>query len=137
MVSPQVLDRIRNEVILSGRDTRYRIEGYGFVLNGLDFYHAKAGELRHFSGSELAKGLVEFADKQFGPVAQSVLAHWGINSTNDFGHIVYNLIDLKLMRKQESDALEDFFNVVDFKEHFASRDCFVIDRAHIRSLRSA
>ena len=92
MVTPQVLDKIRNEIILSERDTRYKLEAYSFILRGLNFYHTKSGERRHFTGQELAKGLVEFAQKQFGPITYSVLRNWGVTKTDDLGNIVYNLI---------------------------------------------
>ncbi len=137
MVTPQVLDKIRNEIILSGRDTRYKIEAYDFVLRGLNFYHTKSGEKRHFTGQELANGLVEFAHKQFGPLAYNVLFKWGILTTNDLGYIVYNLINIKLIRKQESDSLEDFFNVLDIKEFLENQDNYSIDKSYIKSIKGA
>ena len=137
MVTPQVLDKIRNEIILSGRDTRYKIEAYSFVLHGLNFHHTKTGEKRHFTGNELAEGLTDFAQKQFGPLAHTVLKYWGIHKTNDLGYIVYNLIDIKLIRKQESDSLEDFFNVLDIKKHLDNKDNYSIDKTYIKSIKGA
>jgi uncharacterized repeat protein (TIGR04138 family) len=137
MVTPQVLDEIRNKIILSGRDNRYKIGAYDFVLQGLDFYHTKTGEKRHFKGEELAKGLIDFAHKQYGPLAFSLLEFWGIHSTNDLGYIVYNLIDIKLIRKQESDSLEDFFDVVNIKHFFNNQDNYQIDKAYIKSIKGA
>lgn len=137
MMTPQALDKIRTEIILSGRDTRYSLEAYGFVLRGLNFYHTKSGEKRHFTGQELAKGLIEFAFKQFGLLTQAVLQNWGIQKTDDLGYIVYNLIDIHLIRKQESDSLEDFFNVFDIQEYLDKQDCYQIDTAYIKSIKGA
>lgn len=137
MAPDQALERIRQEIILSGRDTRYRIEAYAFVLNGLEFYLTKIGEKRHVSGQEFARGLVDFAVKQFGPLAHKVLAGWGIQSTNDLGYVVYNLIDINMMSKQEGDSLEDFFDVLDIKKYCEAQDPFVIDGQYIRSIRGA
>ncbi len=137
MVTPQVLDRIRKEIIESGRDDRYTLGGYAFVLQGLDFYHTKTGEKRHFRGEELARGFIDFAHKQFGPLAHTLLTHWGISSTDDFGYIVYNLIDIKLIRKQDSDSLEDFFNVLDMKKYLEKQDPFTVDKAYIKCIKGA
>lgn len=137
MVTPQVLEKIRNEIILSGRDNRYKLEGYGFVLQGLNFYYAKTGEKRHFTGNELAKGFIEFAHKQFGPLTYDVLKSWGIHTTDDFGYIVYNLIEIKLISKNEKDALEDFFNVINIKEYLNKKDNYRIDKTHIKSIKGA
>ena len=137
MAPDQALERIRREIILTGRDTRYRIEAYAFVLNGLEFFLTKIGEKRHVSGQEFARALVDFAVKQFGPLAHRVLADWGVHATSDFGYIVYNLIDISMMSKQEGDSLEDFFDVVDIKEYCEAQDPFVIDGQYIRSIRGA
>jgi uncharacterized repeat protein (TIGR04138 family) len=137
MVNEKILDTIRKEIIERGRDTRYKLQAYNFILNGLDFYRTKVGERRHFTGQELSHGLLEFAQAQFGPLARRTLAHWGVNSTDDFGYLVYNLIDIKLIRKQERDSLRDFFEVVDFDGFFDPDSCYQIDREHIKSIKGA
>lgn len=137
MVTSQILEKIRAEIITSGRDTRFKLEAYSFVLRGLDFYHTKAGERRHFTGNELAKGFLEFAHKQFGPIALLALNSWGITKSDDFGYIVYNLIDIKLIRKQEGDSLEDFYNVIDIPEYLSSKDTYAIDRSFIKTIKGA
>ena len=37
---------------------------------------------------------------QFGYLARMVLSRWGIESTSDFGELVYNLIRIEQMRKK-------------------------------------
>lgn len=137
MTSPQVLERIHREIILAGRDTRYRIEAYHFLLNGLEFYITKVGERRHVSGQELSKGLAEFAVKQFGPLTWTVLETWGVTCTADFGYLVYNLIDVGLMSRQPGDTLEDFVDVFDLKEWVIAQDSFQIDPEFIKSITGA
>lgn len=73
---------------------------------------------RHVSGQELCEAIRLFALEQYGLVAKSVLAHWGVHSTADFGELVFNLIDIGKMRKTEHDRREDFDNVYDFDEAF-------------------
>lgn len=137
MATPQVLDKIRKELIEAGRDNRYKLGAYEFVLNGLDFYLTKIGEKRHVSGQELANGLLYFSYKQFGLLARSVLENWGINKTDDFGFIVYNMISLGIMSKQPEDSLEHFFGVVSFDDYFNSFDNFEIDKEYIKKIKGA
>lgn len=53
-------------------------------------------------------------------MAQRVLSYWGINRTQDFGEIVYNMIEKKLLSKSDEDYLADFNSVYDFKSAFAN-----------------
>jgi uncharacterized repeat protein (TIGR04138 family) len=133
----QVLDKIRTELIQSGRDTRYPLAAYVFVLDGLDFYMMKLGQKRHVSGQEFSRGLTQFALGQFGRLAGEVLGRWGIRATSDFGYIVYNLIGIGVMSRQERDSLSDFFDVLDIAEACRTHDPFTIDPEYIRSVRSA
>ena len=137
MATPQVLERIRHDIIESDIDSRYLLQGYEFVLNGLDFYLTQIGEKRHVTGQELSKSLLNFAHKQYGPVAKKVLNHWGIFKTDDFGHIVYNLIGIGIMSKRPEDSVEHFYGVVDFDDYFRSKDSFEIDRDFIKRIKGA
>jgi uncharacterized repeat protein (TIGR04138 family) len=132
-----LLDKIQRDFLDSGRDARYALPAYTFVLQGLEFFLAKKGEKKHVSGQELASGLAEFAHRQFGPLAYPVLCHWGVRVTDDFGFIVYNLIETGAMSKTESDSVEDFFNVFDMKEHFSNLDYYPVDKKFIRCIQGA
>lgn len=117
---------------LLNRDSRYRLEAYQFVREGLDYAQRVLGmgvsrPLRrgekppaesHLSGQELSEALRRFAIEQFGFMAKWVLNSWGIHSTSDFGELVYNMIDVNLMRKSATDRREDFDGVYDFDEAF-------------------
>lgn len=137
MATSQILEKIRGELIDSGRDTRYRLGGYEFVLNGMEFYLTSIGEKRHVSGQELSRGLLLFAQKQFGPLARTVLCFWGINSTEDFGNIVYNMIDIGIMSKQPDDSLEHFHDVLDIHQFFDQQEYYTIDKESIKRLKGA
>ena len=137
MASIQILQKIRQEVISSGFDERYKTGAYEFVLNGLDFYLTQIGEKRHVSGQEFSLALLNFAHKQFGLTAKSVLNNWGIERTEDFGYIVYNLIHIGVLSKQPEDSLDHFFNVVDFSSWFSEQDDFEIDRQFIKRIKGA
>jgi len=132
MPSFETSERIRKEIIESGVDDRYKVGAYEFVLNGLNFYISKIGETRHVGGRELSKGLLMFAQKQYGPMAKSVFDYWGLESTDDLGYIVYNMIRIGLMSKKPWDSLDDFLDVVDVPAYFGAAECFEIDKAFIK-----
>lgn len=136
-IDGRLLDRIQQDYLDSSRDARYALPAYTFVLQGLEFFLATKGEKRHVSGQELASGLAEFAHKQFGPLAYSVLNIWGVRTTDDFGFIVYNLIDIGAMSKTDDDSVEDFFNVFDLEKHFQTVDYYPIDKKRIRCIQGA
>lgn len=100
------------------KDPRYDGEAYFFILKGLNFTVAKLDKPRHVTGRELSDGMRLYAVEQFGPMAKNVLEHWGITRTEDFGNIVFNLIEVKLLAKTETDSIEDFKDVYDFKKAF-------------------
>ncbi len=100
------------------KDSSYKLEAYTFVLAGLHDTVSKLKKPRHITGGELALGICKYALDQFGPMAKTVLHHWGIRTTLDFGKIVFALIDVQLLSKQPGDKLEDFENVYEFEESF-------------------
>ncbi len=114
------------------RDSRYAPEAYEFIFHAL--HHAQkmldrlppedqvragspgADPKHHVSGRELLAGARELALQEFGLMARTVFKMWGINSTADFGEIVYTLIDAGLMSKTDQDRREDFHGVYDLDE---------------------
>jgi uncharacterized repeat protein (TIGR04138 family) len=102
------------------RDKRYKPDAYEFLLQGLGFTQNKLKRKTHVTGVELSYGLRDFAINQYGALACRVLAHWGINQTQDFGNIVFNMIEKKLFSKTDEDCLADFNAVYDFKAVFGN-----------------
>jgi len=100
------------------KDPRYAKEAYIFVLDSLRTLIESLQEARHVNGRELSEGCRRRALELYGPMARTVLEYWGINSTEDFGEIVFNLIEAKQLTKTEQDSKEDFKNVFDFMEAF-------------------
>ena len=72
----------------------------------------------HISGPELLDGVRILGLKQFGMMAPVVFRSWGVTSTDDFGRIVFELIERGDMRKTERDQLADFCGVYDFEDAF-------------------
>jgi len=110
-----VIDRITT------KDARYKAEAYSFVMAALHYTLKKLKRPRHLTGGELLEGIRKYSLEQFGPLTRTVFDYWGIKNTEDFGCIVFNLVDAKLLSKTEEDSLEDFKNVYDFKEAFDAK----------------
>ena len=105
------------------KDTRYHPEAYCFIRDALDFTIKKLkkpakGTAKHVSGKELSDGIRQFALKEYGPMTQTVLKAWGLNRTDDFGEIVFSLVETGRLGKTDSDKKEDFANGYDFGEAF-------------------
>ena len=96
----------------------YHQRAYLFVVAGLEYCQQNRTARGHISGDELARGCRDLAVEQFGLTARPALAHWGIERTEDFGRIVFQLIEMGLLMKQESDTEADFDRVYDFEEAF-------------------
>jgi uncharacterized repeat protein (TIGR04138 family) len=107
------------------QDTRYAPEAYVFLREALDFTikllkKPDQGPARHVSGAELLDGLRQFALKEFGPLSLRVLHHWGVKRCEDFGEIVFNLVESGALGKTEEDRREDFAGGYDFERAFAT-----------------
>ncbi|MFO8012953.1 MAG: hypothetical protein R6X20_06550 [Phycisphaerae bacterium] len=99
-------------------DRRYARDAYVFVSDSLGYTVQRSGRVGHVTGQELCEGLAEFALSQFGRLARSVLAGWGIRSSEDVGEIVFRMVEVGLLRKTEEDRRDDFAGALDFDEAF-------------------
>lgn len=112
------------------KNTKYSFDAFVFVQKGLDFTvkrtHGEPREneelkQRHITGQQLCLGLRDYAIEQYGALARTVLQRWRILNCEDFGHIVFALVEAKLMLKNEEDTIEDFMSIYDFSEAFTAR----------------
>ena len=99
---------------IAPRVGRFHPRAFLFVLAALEHIQQRLPERRHVTGAELAHACRDLALEQYGLLARTVLAHWGIVATGDFGAIVYALIDAGLLVRQDQDRLEDFDRVYEF-----------------------
>lgn len=106
---------------------RYQRQAYQFVFAALRHTQElldrgtaqdPEDEGAHISGPELLDGIRQLALCQFGLLTRTVFRQWGITTTDDFGRIVFELIERGEMRKTERDQLCDFFDVYDFEQVF-------------------
>ena len=125
MYHPKIADSVR-------RDPRYPYEAYEFVFAALAHTQKALGRVpggeageeaeaaNHVSGPELLRGARDFALREFGLMARTVFRRWGINRTDDFGEIIFNLIDANLMSKTPQDSRADFHAVYDLDEELVN-----------------
>jgi uncharacterized repeat protein (TIGR04138 family) len=113
----EALDLVRS------RDSRYHRDAYSFVREALDHTQKTIGKdsrghIRHVTGKELLAGIRDYALNQFGPMAMTVFEEWGLRRCEDFGEIVFNLVEIGVLAKTDQDDRSHFANGYDFAEAF-------------------
>jgi uncharacterized repeat protein (TIGR04138 family) len=103
--------------ILTIKDPRYPRDAYLFVREALDHTQRsltkdRQGIIRHVSGQELLAGIRDYASAQFGPMAMMVLEQWGIRCCQDFGEIVFNMVETGGCPMLSADDLADLQSFV-------------------------
>lgn len=102
---------------------RFDRNAYLFMRDVLDYMasHERKNRARvkgHVSGQQLLEGVREFALAQFGPMVVTVFNYWGVFRCEDFGVIVYDLIEAGLLSKSDTDSVEDFSGAYSFTDAF-------------------
>ncbi len=107
VIFEEAIEKIR------AKDPRYHREAYHFVRQSLD--HTKKDVSKksddtvlHVTGQQLLEGIRELALKQFGPMAITLFEEWGIRTCQDFGEIVFHMVEIGLLAKTETDSRADF-----------------------------
>src|ERR1700677_2475368 len=126
------------------KDSRYAYEAYEFIFQALHHTQQLLGRMppgdkeeqepdkppepvqenaqeiaqprHHVSGRELLEGVRSLALREFGLMAPTVFAMWGIRKTDDFGEIVFNLVEAELMSKTEEATRADFHDLFDLNQ---------------------
>ena len=124
---------------LARADHRYAYEAYEFVCEAVTYTQERLGKFddgddltdgddepdRHVGGEELLRGGCELAVREFGLMAPVVFQRWGLTSTDDFGEIVFRLIQAGRLSRSESDDPADFSEVFDLLQFL--RDSYEFD----------
>lgn len=105
------------------KDPRYNPDAYFFLVEALDvtvkdIRKNQPDHGRHVTGKELLEGIKTYALDEFGPMAFTVFSEWGLHTTQDFGEIVFNLVESGRLGKTETDSREDFKDVFSFEDAF-------------------
>jgi uncharacterized repeat protein (TIGR04138 family) len=110
------------ETIVAG-DPRFTADAYHFIREALDQTQKLAaknakGTSRHVSGQELLDGIRGHALRLYGPMVPTVFEDWGVRSCEDFGEIVFNLVESKILAKTDTDSRVDFQGGYEFEDAF-------------------
>ena len=127
------LEKLIEEIVQ--RDARYHREAYLFVREALDYTQKNVvragkdsvrpvpaaelpGGIRHVRGPELLDGIRAYGLQLYGPMTMLVFGEWGIQRCEDFGEIVFNMVESGLLAKTDQDTREDFKGGYEFSEVF-------------------
>lgn len=122
--APNLSDLIRqHEAFCSAvaRAARYKPDAFAFVCEGVNYTCARLGSRRDVTGAELVNGLCDLAVEHFGYLAPTVLQQWGVTRSEDFGEIVFALVEVGLLGKSSHDSMADFANLCDLRTTLRER----------------
>ena len=63
-------------------------------------------------------GFRDLALEEYGPLAKTVLEDWGITKCSEVGEVVFQLVRVGVLGKNENDVIEDFEELWSFAEAF-------------------
>ena len=127
-------DQLRLKQI-ADKDPRYKKDAYIFVLEALHYTRQDLNVQGHVTGQQLLEGIRKLGIERYGGMAKIVFEHWGVKDTLDFGNIVINMVNEKVLSKTPEDSIDDFRDVYDFEDVFVKKYQPDIDSSK-RNLRS-
>ena len=89
------------------RDSRYARAAYDFVRESLRQAVQSADPPQHITPRRLLELIRDHAVETFGALARTVLGDWGVTTTDDFGEIVFHLIEEREFGKSADDKLAE------------------------------
>jgi len=97
------------------RDGRYDPRAYAVLMDVVHYLGESGG---HISSSDIMEEFRQTVLDQFGPMSYTVLSEWGLKRTEDIGEMMFNLVESRRVRKDDTDSADDFAAGYDFKEEF-------------------
>lgn len=111
----------KDKIVSIAADTKYAADAFLFVLYGIYSPVQSTHLVAHISTKQFCENLRDIAFQLYGDNAQQQLAEWAIHTTEDFGSIMYLLIENGFAFESEEDSLDQFSEVYDFDVAFAER----------------
>ena len=113
----QAIAKLREE------NPKFSAAAYHFIRRSLDHSLRKlkrqdADRPAHVSGKELLVGFRDLALEEYGPLAKTVLEDWGITKCSEVGEVVFQLVRMGVLGKNDNDVIEDFEELWSFAEAF-------------------
>lgn len=115
LFSRRFFDASQDMVAQIARQTKYSPEAFFFVWEGL---HTR--DWSHLDGRTLCWKLRDRALECFSFKARETLRSWGVERCEDFGEIVYAMVEAGWVGATERDSVRDFDEVYSFDEAFGA-----------------
>ncbi len=121
---------------LSREAPHFAYEAYDFVCDAVTYTQDRLGKATqpvdstkdaHISGGELLGGVCDLAIQSFGMMAPIVFRQWNVQTTDDVGRIVFDLIRVERLSKSERDTPEDFHDLFDLQQVLADGFEFTLE----------
>jgi len=112
----EIISKIKKE------GSAFDSKAFYFIYEALEYTMHKLEVRGHVSGQQLLEGIRRLALEKFGMLAPTVFNQWGVYKTEDFGRIVFKLVENNAMGRTEEDAEEDFQGVYDFDNAFLNEE---------------
>lgn len=110
--------------------TDYPQDAFEFVLRTLNkVASGQMGELNHVSGHELCWKLRDCACDEFGEHAYETLTGWNIQTTADFGRIVFAMVKAGCIQATEQDREADFAGLYELRSALRVSNISPFDQA--------
>jgi uncharacterized repeat protein (TIGR04138 family) len=109
---------------ITAKDDRYNAMVYAFVMEAVTFAKIMKTEcgsvstVDNISAGQLLEVLRVLALLRFGHGTKARLSEWGVRRCEDFGEIIFNLVEAGLLGKSPEDRKEDFQGGYDFDVAF-------------------
>jgi|GEM_PF-693195 len=107
-------------------DERYSIEAYHFVSDACQKTALQQMSPGHLSASASARELLATLRREalelFGKKAKAALNSWGVRSCEDFGEIVFQMMEAGVLGSEPGDSKDDFRRGYDFGVAFPNSD---------------
>jgi uncharacterized repeat protein (TIGR04138 family) len=91
------------------------VDKRAFEFIHIALLHATNGKQQHISAAKLINSTKVIGHYVFGFLAKTVFNQWGINTTDDWGRVVWALVESGIWGKQEGDKQSDFDGLWDFE----------------------
>lgn len=102
---------LQQAITLSRQDSRYPAAAFLYLMDTLREMLDARKEGDHVTGKEVCLALRQNLQKDFSLMAPDVLKSWNIVETNDFGNMVYDMVDAGLFSTSPQDSRADFVDV--------------------------
>lgn len=123
-VSPTELEKI---IALCRRRPNYAVHAYLFMLAVVREASKRRAQYRlpgepnlHITGQQLLLQARKLLLKRYGPMATTVLELWGVNRTEDFGEMIFDMVAQEILSVSDDDTINDFADSINFKKHLTT-----------------